>query len=188
MLARSGEITDPCGVPVSVSDHFPSSITSLEPFLDQAQDAAVGDAGLDELDYPRFVGIFEEALDVGIKYVVHLPFHERIRQRIQRLMLAASRTKTIREAEEVLLIDVVEDGDHCVLDDLVFQCGDPERTLPSVALLDVDPSRWKRPIRAAMHPAVQIGKPTLQPGFIRLPCHSIHAGSSLAFQRTEAIP
>ena len=103
-------------------------------------------------------------------------------------MLAAPRTKTIREAEEVLLIDVVEDGDHRVLDDLVFQCGDPERTLPSVAFLDVDPSRWKRPIRAAMHPAVQIGKPTFQPGFIRLPRHPIHASSSFAFQRTEAVP
>jgi hypothetical protein len=103
------------------------------------------------------VEIIEEALDVGIQYIVHLLFHERIRQRIQRLMLAASRTKSIREAEEVLLIDMVEDGDHCMLDDLVLQGGDPERTLPSVALLDVDPSRWKRPIRTAMQPTVQIG-------------------------------
>jgi hypothetical protein len=95
---------------------------------------------LDELDHPRFVEVIEEALDVGIKYVVHLPFHERVGQRIQRLVLAASRTKSIREAEEVLPIDLAEDGDHCVLDDLVFQCGDPERTLPSVDFLDVDPS------------------------------------------------
>src|SRR5882757_8726699 len=94
---------------------------SLEPFLDQAQDALVGNAMLNELDHPCFVEVIEEALDVGIKYVVHLSFHERVRQRIQRLMLAAPRTKTIREAEEVLLIDVVEDGDHRVLDDLVFQ-------------------------------------------------------------------
>jgi hypothetical protein len=42
---------------------------------------------LDELDYPRFIEVIEEALDVGIEYVVHLLF--------------------------------VEDGDHCVLDDLV---------------------------------------------------------------------
>ena len=161
---------------------------SLEPSLDQAQDASVGDAMLDELDHPRFVEGIEEALDVGIKYVVHLPFHERIRQRIQRLMLAASRTKSIREAEEVLLINLVEDDDHCVLDDLVLQCGDPERTLASVAFLDVDPSRWKRPIRTAMQPAVQVGQPTRQPGFIFLPCHPIHTGCSLAFQGTEAVP
>jgi hypothetical protein len=36
---------------------------------------------------------------------------------------------------------MVEDGDHRVLDDLVLQCGDPEQTFPSVAFLDVDPSR-----------------------------------------------
>src|SRR6202453_906783 len=143
---------------------------------------------LDELDHPRCVEVIEEALDVSIKYVVHFSFHERIRQRIQRLMLAAPRTKTIRKAEEVLLIDVVEDGDHCVLDDLVFQCGDPERTLPSVAFLDVNPYRWKCPIRPAMQPAVQIGKPTFQPGLILLPRHPIYARCSLAFQRTEAAP
>src|ERR1700731_4526414 len=133
---------------------------------------------LHELDHPRFVEVVEEALDVGIKYVVHLPCHERVRQRIQRLMLAAPGAKTIREAEEVLLIDVVEDGDHCMLDDLILQCGDPERTLPPVAFLDVNPSQGKCPIRAAMPPAVQIGKPTLQSGFICLPCHPVHAGSS----------
>ena len=152
-----------------------------EPFLDQAQDAAGGDAVLNELVHPCFVEVIEEALDVGIKHIVHLFLHERIGQRIQRFMLAAPRTKSIREAEEVLLINLVEDGDHCVLDDFVFQCGDPERTFPSVAFLDVDPSRWKRPIRTAMQPTVQIGKPTLQPGFILLPCHPIHARCSLAF-------
>src|SRR5258705_11254184 len=188
MLARSGEITAPCGVPVSVSDHFPSSITpALSHFWIRRRMRWSATRCSTNLII-HALSRLSKALDVGIKYVVHLLFHKRVRQRIQRLMLAASRTKTIREAEEVLLIDVVEDGDHCVLDDLVFQCGDPERPLPSVALLDVSPSRWKRPIRAAMHPAVQIGKPTLQPGFIRLPCHPIHAGSSLAFQRTEAIP
>lgn len=76
-------------------------------------------------------------------------------------MLDTSRTKSIREAKEVLLIDMVEDGDRCVLDDLVLQCSDPERTFPPVGFLDVAPSRWKRPIRSAMQPTVQIGKPTV---------------------------
>jgi len=50
----------------------------LEPFLDLAQDAAVGDAMLNELDHPAFVEVIEKALDVGIKNVVHLPLQERI--------------------------------------------------------------------------------------------------------------
>jgi hypothetical protein len=39
-------------------------------------------------------------------------------------VLAVPRTKSIRKAEKVLLIDLVEDGDYGVLDDLVFQCRD----------------------------------------------------------------
>src|SRR5258708_18203453 len=145
---------------------------SLEPFLDQAQDAAVGDAVLNELDHPCFVEIIEEALDVGIKHIVHLSLHESIGQRIQRLMLAAPRAKTIREAEEVLLINLIEDGDHCVLDDLVFRCGDPERTFPSIAFLDEYPSRWQRTVCSAMQPAVQIDSSILQPDLIFLPCNT----------------
>jgi len=36
-------------------------------------------------------------------------------------VLAAPRPETIREAEKVLLINLIEDGGHCVLDDLVLQ-------------------------------------------------------------------
>src|SRR6516225_280063 len=159
----------------------------LEPFLDQAQGAAVGDAVLNELDHPCLVEVIEEALDVSIKHIVHLLLHERIGQRIQRLMLAAPRTKSIREAEEVLLIDLVEDGDHCLLDDLVLQCGDPERTFPSVAFLDKYPSRWKRTVCSAMQPAVQIDEPILQPGFLFLPCNTVHSGRGFALQRAKTV-
>src|SRR6267143_3324330 len=79
----------------------------VEPFLDQPQDAGVGHAMLHELDQPTFVEVIEEAPNVGIKNVVHLLLQERVRQRIQRLMLAAPRTKTVREAEKVLLVNLI---------------------------------------------------------------------------------
>src|ERR1700684_4706702 len=63
----------------------------VEPFLDQTQDARVGNAMLHELDHPTFVEVVEKPSDVGIKNVVHLLLQERVRQRIQRLMLAAPR-------------------------------------------------------------------------------------------------
>jgi hypothetical protein len=56
-------------------------------------------------------------------------------------MLAATRTKSIREAEEVLLIYLIEDGDHRMLDDLIFHRGDPKRAFPPVAFLDIYLSR-----------------------------------------------
>jgi hypothetical protein len=46
--------------------------SSVEPFLDQPQDAGIGDAMLDELDQPTFVEVIEKASNVGIKNVVHL--------------------------------------------------------------------------------------------------------------------
>ena len=36
-------------------------------------------------------------------------------------MLAAPRAKAIREAEKVFLVNLVEDGDHSLLDNLVLQ-------------------------------------------------------------------
>ena len=79
---------------------------------------------LNELDQPAFVEVIEKAFYVGVKHVVHLLVQERIGQRIQRIMLSAPRTKTIREAEKVLLINLVEDGGHSLLDDLVLQSCD----------------------------------------------------------------
>jgi hypothetical protein len=42
----------------------------VEPFLDQSQDAEVGDAMLHELDQPTLVEVKEKSSNVGIKYVV----------------------------------------------------------------------------------------------------------------------
>jgi hypothetical protein len=44
---------------------------------------------LQELDQPTLVEVVEKSSDVGIKNVVHLLLQARVRQRIQRLMLAA---------------------------------------------------------------------------------------------------
>jgi len=66
-----------------------------EPFLDQSQDAGVGDAMLHELDQPAFVEVVKKSSNVGVKHVVHFLLQERVRQRIQRIMLAAPRAKAI---------------------------------------------------------------------------------------------
>jgi hypothetical protein len=46
------------------------------------------------------------------------------RQRVQRLMRAATWPKPAREAFEVDLVDLVEDRHHSLLNDFVFQCRD----------------------------------------------------------------
>src|SRR3984893_9109866 len=77
--------------------------SGLQPFLDQPQYARIGDAMLYEPDHPAFVEIVEKASDISVQNVVHLLLlQERVRQRIQRVMLAAPRAKAIRESEKVL--------------------------------------------------------------------------------------
>src|SRR6516162_6013639 len=125
MLASSGEITEPCPVPLSltVTDrHHPVFHDArLEPFLDQADDAPVADPMLQEADQPFLVDLIEERSDVGVQYVAHLLAVDPDAESIQRIMRAAPRPESVRHSEEVLLVDRIQQRDHCPLDDLVFQ-------------------------------------------------------------------
>ena len=95
--------------------------TRLQPFLDQAQDSWIGDSFLDELDQLFMRNVIEKALSVQIENPVHsLPLDRHI-QRVQRHMLAASRSKPIREPPKVLFVYRVEDRYHGLLDNLILQ-------------------------------------------------------------------
>src|SRR2546427_11168771 len=122
-----------------------------------------------ELDHPTFVEVIEKPSNVGVKHIVHLLLQERVRQRIQRLMLAAPRAKTIREAEKVFLVDLVEDGDHGMLDQFVLDSRDREWALPPIFFLYVHSSRGHRSIRSAMYPAMKIDQAIFHFGLILLP-------------------
>src|SRR5450755_4141362 len=112
----------------------------LQPFLDQAKYPAIGHAMLDELHDPLVAHVVEEATNVRIEHPVHsLPLDAR-RQRVQRLMRAATGPEPVREAFEVDLIDLVEDRHHGLLNDFVFQCRDAQWTLPPVSLRYKDSS------------------------------------------------
>ena len=103
-------------------------------------------------------------------------------------MLAASRSETIREAQKVFLVNRIEDGDHGLLDDLVLQRRDPQRTLPPVGFRDIHPSRRLGSIRPAVDPAVQIDKSILQPGLILLPRRAVHPRCRFPLQCVKALP
>src|SRR5271169_5533717 len=97
-------------------------------------------------------------------------------------MLAAPRSETVRETEKVFLVYLIEDRDHGMLHDLVLQRRDPQRTLPPIGLLYVNPSRWLRPVCSAMHPAVQVNETSLHPGLILLPRYAIDAGGGFSLE------
>jgi len=84
----------------------------------------------------------EELADIRVEHPVHLFPFDPHRERIQRVMRAASRPETVGKAQEVHLVDGVEHLDDGPLENLVLQRGDAERPLPPVRLRDVRPARW----------------------------------------------
>ena len=143
---------------------------------------------LDELDKPAFVEVIEKSSNVCVKNVAHLLVSQRVRQRVQRLMLASPRAETIRETEKVFLVYLIEDGDHGLLDDLVLQRRNPQWPLPPIGLLDVNPSRWLGPVSAAMHPAVQVNQVFLQIGLILPPDYAIDPGCGSSLEGIKSFP
>jgi hypothetical protein len=98
--------------------------TRPEPFLDQADNAPVADPMLQKADEPLLADFIEERSDIGVQYVVHLRAGDADHQRVQRIMLAALGSKSIREPEEFLLVDRVQHRYRRPLDDLVLEGGD----------------------------------------------------------------
>src|SRR5665811_2408465 len=92
----------------------------VQPFLDEPQDPLVRDAMLDEPPHPSVVDGVVEPTDVSIEYPVHLPLLDPDRQRIQCVVRAAPGPETIRETEEVHLVDGVQHLDDGPLEDLVL--------------------------------------------------------------------
>ncbi len=81
------------------------------------------------------------------------------------VMLAAPRAETIRKAEKVFLVYLVEDGDHGMLDNLVFQSRNPQWALPSICFLDVHSSRWLCSVGFTMNSAMEIDQSIFNPDF-----------------------
>src|SRR4029077_2904994 len=121
MFARSGEITEPCGLPVLGSDHLPSSITpAFNHFWISRRMRGSATRCSTNFISQLLSKLSKKARDVSVQNVVHLLLQERVRQRIQRVMLAAPRAKAIRESQKSLFINLIEDGGHGVLDDFVL--------------------------------------------------------------------
>jgi hypothetical protein len=81
----------------------------------------------------------EERSDVGVQYPAHPPAVDPDTERIQRIVRAAPTPESVRESEEVFLVDHIQQRDHRPLEDLVLKGRDRERALPAIRLGDVDP-------------------------------------------------
>src|SRR5205823_10365450 len=107
---------------------------------------------LDELAHPGMVDLIEKCSNVKVEHPIHFPARSSDVERVQRIVLVAPRSKTVRESHKVLLPNLAEDRSHHVLNDFVFQRRDPQWSLPPIGFGNPDSSRRLRPIRPAVDP------------------------------------
>src|SRR6516162_931435 len=84
----------------------------LEPFLDHTQNPAVGYAMLNELHRPFVAHVVKQPTNVRVEYPVHSLPLDTHRQRVQCLVWVTPGTEPVREALEVHLVDLIENGHH----------------------------------------------------------------------------
>jgi len=70
------------------------------------------------------------------------------------MVLTAPWPEPIREPEEILLVDRVENSDHGTLEDFILQSGYTQRSLSAIRLRYEPPPNRLRPVAAAMDPAI----------------------------------
>ena len=102
-------------------------------------------------------------------------------------MLAASWPESIREPEEVLLVDRVQHRDGRPLDDLVFQGGNRERPLPTVRFGYVDSPGRQRPICSSLEPRAQVHDVAIEALLVGSPRQSIYAGCGILLEFEESL-
>src|SRR4051794_20651427 len=177
MLASIGEITDPCPVPLSLTVTTPSSrMPAFNHFWNQTDNAPVADPVFQETNQPFLADLVEERPDVGVQDVAHLLAVDPDTKRIERVMRSPPRPESVREPEEVFLIDRVQQRGHRPLDDLVLKSCDRERALTAIRLGNVDPPGRQCPIRSPLDPVMQILDILFEVCLIVLPRQPIYAG------------
>jgi hypothetical protein len=138
--------------------------------------------------HPLVVDGVEEASDVGVEHIVHLPFHDPHVQRVQRVVAATSRAEPVAEPEEILLVNLLQDQAYSPLDDLVLQSRDPQRSLATVRFLRPCPLRRLRSVGAAVEPLVEVDQAVFESLRVRSPRYPIDARTCFVLQlvKTES--
>ena len=123
------------GAPQVILPLGPLHDAGIEPLGNQPDHPAISDPVLKEPDQPVPVDSVEVRPDVCIDYPVDFPPVHPESQGIERIMRPTPGSEPIAEPEELRLENRQKDGlRHRLLDDLVLQCGDAQRSCSPVRL------------------------------------------------------
>src|SRR5215510_7705581 len=140
MLASNGEITEPCPVPLSLTETTPSSrMPAFSHFWIRRM-------------------MRRSPIRCSRKRTSHSQLISSQNDRMSAPMMQWTRSASgsVAEPEEVFLVDRVQHRGHRPLDNLVFQRCDRERALPAIRLGDVDPPARQCPIGSPLDPSMQV--------------------------------
>ena len=141
----------------------------VQPFLDVPQDALVCDPVPDELHQPLVAQRVEEPANVRVEHVAHLSRADAHRQGVQRHVRRTLGAEPVRGAQEVGLVDGIEDPHGGPLDDLILQHRHADGSLSAVCLRDVNPLDRLGPVTSPGQSFGQVLEMTLQFLPVRLP-------------------
>src|SRR5262249_2175678 len=133
MFDSSGEITAPCGAPITVSVTIPSSIT---PARNQRRNSRSTRALLDQLHQQFMVDRVEVALEIEIDHLVIAVGHP-FADVVDRLPRTAFRSEPIRARPEARLEQRFDDDAYRGLSHAILDSWDAQRSLPPIRLGNV---------------------------------------------------
>ena len=106
---------------------------------------------------------------------------------VQRIMLAAPRSESVGEPEEIFLVDCFENRRDRLLDDLVLQAQNAQRSFRAISLRNVSSSGWMRSVTATVHLVVQFLQLLFEVLSVGLPRHAVDTRRGVPFKRKVAL-
>jgi hypothetical protein len=111
----------------------------------------------------------EERTNVCVDHPGHSPV-ESHRECIQGSVLRPARPEAVRKPEEFLFVDGFEEHPRRLLDDLVLERRDAERTCSPIAFRDVHTPHRQRMIAATLNAALEIEQSGFEVVAVTAPC------------------
>src|SRR5580704_2590074 len=102
---------------------------------------------------------------------------------VQRIVLAAPRSESVGEPEEVFLVDCFENRRDRLLDDFVLQAQNAQRPFRAISLRNVGSSGRTRSVTAPVHFVVQVLQLLFKVLSVGLPRHAVDAHRRVPFER-----
>jgi len=129
---------------------------------------------LEKLLHPPVIDGVEEITDVRVEHPVHHPADGHC-QSVQGLVLRPAWPEAVRETQKLLLVDGLQDHPRRLLDDLVLQRGDAERTRATITFRDVHPPHRLRMVATAVNAVLEVAQAGVQILAVLAPRHTINA-------------